>query len=222
MSTSPAEGKAFYVIEPGIAPWEDSAPIGDPRWGTVSVCATSLSNLRSLTWRLVSSRPESLRLLFRYHIAPVTEDGSVQKRLLTRRLQSVVPGFGEVLLSTGVNQICVLSELVDETKVELDYLSSYRDTALLEIELGGISQVELGQHLCRIARDLTGASITTLLDHLPSLAVLRLLDCDSHAVAQLMGAADTILRGTRALTACGVRRINQMNAVPAEIARLKD
>lgn len=212
----------LFVVQSGVVAWEDPEPILDWRWKTVSVCAARLSLLVTAFWAIVTSRPPSLPSVFRFHTGSVPTGASIaHRRQFMNALRKDAPGFGATHVATADSHVCVASRLVEPAHVDLNYLSSYRSSLLVEADSSVASSADLCQAFCAAATDLGGAGIARLLDRTTGLAVVRVVEQTSHAAIQLIGSPDTSVRAAHALTDLGVRRLHDVRTLPMEIARLR-
>jgi len=100
-------------------------------------------------------------------------------------------------------------------------LTAYRNTVLLEVDASINSAAALCEELCGIVTDFGGAGIARLLDHSPRWAIFRVLEFETHAVAQAMGSSETSERTVQVLTDRSVRHLHDVRTVPAEVVRLR-
>ena len=113
-----------------------------------------------------------------------------QKRRLMTGLKTDPTGFAETSLSMADTHACVTSMLSDPTAVDSRALTEYRRCALVELEYSALSGANPLQEACKTLADLGAPGIGMLLDGAGSSAVLRVLELESHAVIQLIGASE--------------------------------
>jgi hypothetical protein len=217
-----SQTQSLFVVQSGIVAWEDPEPIADWRWKTVSVGTAQLSLLGPVIWAIVSSRPSSLRSVFRFHTSPTPVNvGVMLTRRLVESLRKDAPGLGGTYVTSVGDRICVASELIDAASVDLNYLSAYRSSILLQTDSTIGSPADLCKALCGAVVDLGGAGIARLLDCSVTLAALRIVEHESHAVVQLVGSFETTMRAVQTLIERGVRQIHDVRTLSTEIARLR-
>lgn len=220
MSSSDPDAEPLFVVQSGIVAWEDPMPIVDWHSKTVTLCAPQMSMLVSLLWVLVASRPSSLAQVFRVHLAEISgPHGPTQQRRLVTLLKKDPPGFTSTVSRLLKGRVCVVSKLDAPSSVDLQYLSSYRHTALVEVD----ADIESTDALCNLLwgkiGDLGGASICALRSLDFQCAIIRILEVGRCAVMQLVGSPDVADAGVRALLDARVRQAMDVRALPEEISR---
>jgi hypothetical protein len=217
------EGRPLFVVQSGIVTWEDPEPIADRRRKTVSIVSRTLPVAIALLWAVVASRPQRIDRVFRLYLAPISPSiTSAQKRRLVTELKADPPGFAETTLSIADTHACVTSTLSDPSAVDSGFLTAYRRCALVELADSPLPGAELFQEACGTIADLGGAGIATLLASAESSAVLRVLELDSFAVIQLIGASEVVDSAIRRLVDRGIRRFHDVRTLPQEIASLRE
>jgi hypothetical protein len=216
-------GQPFFVVQSGIVTWEDLEPITDWRRKTVSIVSKTLPVAVALLWAVVASRPQQVDRVFRYYLAPISPSiTAMQKRRLATGLKTDPPGFAETTLSITDTHACVTSTLRDPSPVDPGFLTAYRRCALVELADSPLPGAELLQEACRTITDLGAAGIGTLLAIIESSALLRILELESYAVVQLIGASEVVDPAIRCLVDRGIRRFQDVRALPHEIAGLRE
>jgi hypothetical protein len=217
------KGQLLFVVESGIATWEDPEPIADWRWTTVSIVSRTLSAAIALLWAVVASRPQRFNRVVRLCLAPISPSmTAAQKRRLVTALKIDPPGFTETTLCIADTHACVTSMLSNPSAVDSGSLSEYRSCALVEFEGSALSGAVPLQEACSTIADLGGPGIGTLLDRAGRSAVLRVLELESHAAIQLIGASEVSDSAVRCLVDRGIRRFHDIRALPQEIASLRE
>ena len=219
-SLANSRGRPFFIVQSGIVTWEDPEPVADWKRKTVSVVSKTLPVAIALLWALVASRPERVDRVFRLCLAPISP--SMQKRRLVTELKTDPPGFAETTLCVADTHACVTSTLCDPSAVDPGFLTAYRHCALVELADSPLPGAELLQRACRTITDLGAAGIGALLSSAESSAVLRVLELESYAVVQLIGVSEVIDPAIRCLVERGIRRFQDVRALPYEIAGLRE
>jgi hypothetical protein len=219
MSSSSRKDQPLFIVQSGIAAWEDPRPIVDWRWKTISVFSGTLTVATPLLWGMVAARPLRLDRVLRVYLAPtVASMTESQKRRMFAELKKDPPGFNGTTLSSADTHVCVTSTLSDPSVVDLGFLTSYRRCALVEVE---DSAAERLQGVCATLTDLGGSGISTLLNGAGSPAVLRASELETHSVIQLIGASDVSDLAVRCLADRHIRQFNDIRTLPQEIAGLR-
>jgi hypothetical protein len=222
-SSNLSERQSFYVVQSGVVAWEDPQPIVDWRWKTVSVVATQLSVVLALLWDIVGFRPERFGRLLRCYLAPIPPSMTrAQKRRLMASLKVDPPGFAATTTYVTDTHVSVISVLNEPSDVHPGFLTDYRHCALMELNNCTLSEAEPLQRVCMAITDLGGSGINALLRSSVSLAILRVLDLESHAVIQAIGSSEASDRAIQVLTEHRVRRFHDIRALPEKIAKLHD
>jgi hypothetical protein len=217
------KGQPLFVVQSGIATWEDPEPIADWRWKTVSIVSRTLSVAIALLWAMVASRPQRFKRVLRFYLAPIVPSmTAAQKRRLVTGLKTDPTGFAETTVSIANTHACVTSTLSDPSAVDSGSLTAYRRCVLVELEESALSRAEPLQEACRTIADLGGLGIGTLLDSATRSAVLRVLELESHAVIQLIGAPEVSDSAVRCLVDRGIRQFHDIQGLPQEIASLRE
>ena len=222
-SLASSKGRPFFVVQSGIVTWEDPEPIADWRRKTVSIVSRTLPVAIALLWAVVASRPQRISRIFRLYLAPISPSTtSVQKRRLVTELKADPPGFAETILSIADTHACVTSTLIDPSAVDSGFLTAYRRCALVELADSPLPGAVSLQEACRTIADLGGAGIGKLLASAESTAILRVLELDTYAVIQLIGASEVVDSSTRCLVDQGIRRFHDVRTLAQEISSLRE
>lgn len=218
MSSSAHRQEPFFVVQSGIVAWEETSPVSDWASKTVTVCAPRLALLENILWDLALT-PDAVRV-FRWHVATVPAGSSrLQQRRMMSSMEVDPPGFSRTTVELRATTICMASELLEPSAVDLEYLSSYRTTALLATPWDVDSVSALCRTLCGKISELGSAGISALRAMSPTWTVLRVVELETHAVVQLIGSTEAAVSAERTLVEQGVRRVLDTTAVPSEIRR---
>lgn len=219
MSSSIARGESVFVVQPGIATWEDLRPVVDRRWKTVSVFCGTLRVATPLLWAIVAARPLRLDRVLRVHLSPTLPSMTKsQKRRMLAELKKDPPGFSETKLSNYDTHVCVTSTLDDSSVVDLGFLTSYRRCVLIEVEHAA---EETLQPVCATMTEFGAVSISMLLNGAGGPAVLRTSELETHSVIQLVGSSDVCDLAVRCLADRRIRQFSDIRILPHEIAGLR-
>jgi hypothetical protein len=211
------DNTSLFVVQTGIVAWEDPQPIVGWKWKTVSIVLRELSSSLDLLRAVVASRPTRVRRVQRFYLAPISSSMTeMQKRRLVANLKKDPPGFSDTTLNAEDDRICVISTLSDELAIDLHFLTSHRRCALIELE----DDFEL-RNLRRDITDLGGAGINAILNHRGAAAVVRVLEMQSHATVQLIGATETADLAVSWLVENGIKQFHDLRALPKEIASFR-
>lgn len=220
-SLANSRGRPFFFVQSGIVTWEDPEPIADWRRKTVSIACGTLPVAIALLWAIVASRPQRISRVYRLYFAPISPSmTATQKRRSLTELKTDPPGFAETTLSIADAHACVASMLSDPSAVDPSFLTEYRRCALVELADSALHGAESLHDACRTIIDLA-AGIGTLLASADS-AVLRVIELESYAVVQLIGASEVIDPAIGCLVHQGVRRFQDIRTLPHEIASLRE
>jgi hypothetical protein len=218
-SSSRDKSHEFFLVQSGIVLWEEPRPVGGWTWKTVSVVSKRLSVAIDLLWAIVASRPGRFGGVYRFCVSPMPAWMTAsQKRRAVAQLSVNPPGFSETALNIASEHVCVTSALSDPTAVDPNYLTAYRQCALLEVD-ESTRAAALGE-TCKCLTDLGASGVERLLGSTGGLAVLRVLERESHATVQLIGPSEVSDAATRRLAETGVRQFHDITALPQEIANL--
>jgi hypothetical protein len=218
-SSDSLKDQALFIVQSGIAAWEDLQRIVDWRWKTVSVFSGTLTAGIPLLWAMVAARPSRLNRILRISLAPaVSSMTESQKRRMFTKLKKDPPGFSGTTLSSVDTHVCVTSTLSDPTVVDPEFLTFYRRCALVAVEDPAAERLP---SVCATLTDLGGSGISTLLNGAGSPAVLRVAELETHSVIQLIGASDVSNLMVRCLSERHIRQFNDIRTLPREIAGLR-
>jgi hypothetical protein len=219
MMSSLESHRQLFVVQSGIVAWEDPQPVVDWTWKTVSVVSSKLSFAIALLWAILASRPDRFGRVFRLYLAPTAPEWTEsQKRGLMAALRADPTGFSETTLKVADSHVCVVSELSDPSAVDPGFLTDYRRCALVEVDESTSSEPEPFGNVCPTIGHLANSGINKLLGDAKSVAVLRVLDRESHAVIQIIGSSEVSDAAVRCLTERGVQRLHDIRTLPQEIA----
>jgi hypothetical protein len=143
-----------------------------------------------------------------------------RKRRAVAQLSVSPPGFSETVLNIANEHACVTSALSDPIAVDPNYLTAYRQCALAEVDDSTRSAATALGEACQSLTDLGASGVERLLGSGGGVAVLRVLERESHTVVQLIGPSEVSDAATRHLAETGVRRFHDMGALPQEITNL--
>jgi hypothetical protein len=221
MTTSSSADKPapFFVVQSGVVAWEDPAPVADWTSKTITVCAPRLSSLSGILWTLARGQESEVVRVFRWHVGAIAPGLSqLQQRRLISSMEKDPSGFARTIVELGAATICMASELIQTGAVDLQYLSSYRTTAMLAT-LGDVeSTAALCRSLCGAIGELGGGGLALLRTMSPTWRVLRVLELESHSVVQLICSLEAAESADRNLVEQGVRRVLDLKSVPDEVA----
>ncbi len=215
--------RQLFVVQSGVVAWEDPQPIIDWTCKTVTVVSSKLSFAIALLWAILASRPDRFGRVFRLYLAPTAPEWTEnQKRRLMAALRVDPPGFSETTLKVADLHVCVVSALSDPSAVDPGFLTDYRHCALVGVDESTTSEFEPLGNVCPTIGHLANSGISKLLAGAKSVAVLRVLDRESHAVMQIIGSSEVSDAAVRCLTERGVRRLHDIRTLPPEIASFRE
>jgi hypothetical protein len=219
--TSADAGRVFYALQPGLALWEAPRAEPDPSSATLSLCADTPARLRRLFGRLLAADPGRGAWL-RWHacdVAGVT--GAVSRRRLEAALSRDLPGFAATLLARGRAGLAAISRLTTPEDVDLDDLSFYRRTVLVcapDPAMGprelwdAVAGTEAGRET-----EVDGRALRAMRAALPGALLYRVLDLETHAVAQALGEPARVGEIAARLDGWAVPRLAEPGEVPVRI-----
>jgi hypothetical protein len=143
-----------------------------------------------------------------------------QKRRAVARLSVSPPGFSKTVLNIASERACVTSALSDPTVVDPNCLTAYRQCALVEVDESTRPAAESLGEACKTLADLGASGVECLLGGTGGVAVLRVLERESHVAVQLIGLSEVSDAAIRRPAETGVRQFHDMGALPQEIANL--
>jgi hypothetical protein len=217
MFSTSRKDQPFFIVPSGIVPWEDLRAIADPQWNTVSLISGTLSAAIPPLWALVASKPPRLTRVFQVSAALVAPEWTnFQKRRFFAKLKKDQPGFSETTTLLADTHVCITSTLSDPSAVDPGSLTSYRHSALVEVEDGAFERL---QAVCATLTDLGGSGISTLLNGAGSPAILRALELETHSVIQLIGASDVSDLAVQCLADRHIRQVNDIRNYPGQFIR---
>jgi hypothetical protein len=217
-----SKSQAFFVVQSGIVAWEQLNPIADGKWKTLSVVTKQSSVVMPLLWDVIASRPKRFRRVVRCSLVPIPPSiTKSQRRRLVAEVSADPPGFSDTVAHFAATQACVTSVLSDPSAVVPDYVTAYRYCALLEFDDTKSCVTECLHHIWPTIRDLSGPGISTLLQNIACLAVLRVLELGTYAVLQLIGSSEVSDQAVQVLVARDVPRLHDIQALPQDIAKLR-
>lgn len=211
----------FFYVQSGVVAFEEPEPLADWRWKTVTVCARELSRLVALLWNIVALRPPGLPNVFAVHIAPLPIGiGTVKKRQILEPLHRDPPGFRGTHVVVGGEHACVASALADHQKADVNRLTDYRRSILIEAsgEATSDSVVDL---ICEMVTAFDNDAIGALLDRRKEWGLLRILDRGTHAAVQVIGSAAVTEGAVRSLAAQRVHQLRDVRSLRTAIASLR-
>jgi hypothetical protein len=212
---------AFFLVQSGIVLWEEPRPVVGWKWKTLSVVSKRLSIAIDLLWAIVASRPERFGGVYRFCVSPMPAWWTAsQKRRAVANLSLNPSGFSETVLNIASEHACVTSALCNATAVDPNYLTAYRQCALLEVDESTRSAAEFLGEACKTVADLGTSGVEYLLGSTGAVAVLRVLERESHVALQLIGTAEVSDAAIHRLAETGIRRCHDMSGLPQEIANL--
>lgn len=215
------KGRPFFIVQSGIVAWEDPEPIADWKRKTVSIVSKTLPAAIDLLWAVVASRSPRTSSIVRLYLAAISPSmTAAQKRRLTTALKTDPPGFAETTVSITSNQACAASTLYDPSAVDPEFLTAYRRCALVEVEENS-REPEPFQEACRAIADFGGAGIGALLESVEISRVLRVLELESHAIIQFIGAPEVSDSAIRCLVDLGIRQFNDVRGLAEELASFR-
>jgi hypothetical protein len=132
--------------------------------------------------------------------------------------RKIRPASAKLATLLADTHVCITSTLSDPSAVDPGSLTSYRHSALVEVEDAAFERL---QAVCATLTDLGGLGISTLLNDAGSPAVLRALELETHSVIQLIGASDVTDLAVRCLADRHIRQVNDIRTLPQEIAGLR-
>jgi hypothetical protein len=205
------ESDFAFTLQTGVCAWEDSSPISDWHRKTLSVFVLRPALTRTILWPLVSLWPSNLQRVFRVHIAhiPVAATAA-QRRSVISRLCVDPNGFRDTTIRPSITKAVVISELYETSAVDLNALSAYQSTALIEVDETAPSANELGDLIGRTVSDLSGTSISRLLDRMHQCVVCRVCDKETFSVIQVIGPQELIDPPVQYLSVSNVRQIHDV------------
>jgi hypothetical protein len=122
-----------------------------------------------------------------------------QKQRAVAQLSISPPGFSETVLNIASEHACVTSALSDPTAVDPNYLTAYRQCALVEVDESTRSAAAALGEACECLTNLGASGVERLLGSTGGVAVLRVLERESHAAVQLIGPFEVSDAATRRL-----------------------
>jgi hypothetical protein len=220
MSSSNASARPFFLIQTGVAAWEDPKIIDDYSSKTISVCALDSSDVKGIMFSLLSTRPAALSYVTRCHIAPRLDWWSdFQLKRFAALLARDPPGFTKTSVQVMARGLLVVSELIRPELVNLDSISSYRWTILLMTDADAVSITKQHERLFGSITEFRSTGLAKLRERAPTWPVLRLIESETHTAVQMIGPSVACDRACLALKTAGVRQITDEQTVPNEIAR---
>jgi hypothetical protein len=131
-------------------------------------------------------------------------------------LETTPPGFNSPATRVSPSHISSVSELREASFVDLQHLTSYRHTALVAA-LPSIDAESLCQALFGKTADLGGSGMAIVRSVVVHSSVVRLLDLEGLAVAQLVCPIDVANVAAERLRDAGVRQVMDIPSIPREI-----
>jgi hypothetical protein len=221
-SSETRKGGSMFVVQSGLAAWEDPETVADWKGKTVSIVCAKRSVAVALLWLVVASRPRRLTHVFRFYLAPLLPSMmQMQKRRLLTELKADPPGFRGTTLATAESHVCVTSALSDPSAVDPDFLTAYPRCALIETDESGLSSDSF-RIACTTISELGSSGIGKLLQARSGSAVLRVLDLESYAVIQLIGPPEVCDLAVQCLSERGIERFHNIRSLPQVIASLRE
>jgi hypothetical protein len=219
-SSSHSAPTPIFLVQQGIAAWEETTSILDGRWATVSIFDADIATLVSLLWRVTEPRRSAFKHLLRLVVGELPEMATkTLRRRLMRELSLNPPGFAATQVKISSTRYCVSSELVEHSAVNSDYLTDYRRTALLGLA-DGLSASELCDLACDSVTQLGSKGIKRLMAFGDSVqAAVRLLDLETHAAIQIIGSPRLIDDSVALLASFRIRHLPDPERVSEEINR---
>ena len=215
-------GRPFYLVQSGIALWEAPEPVAQWNIKTVTACAETEHLLADMAIRLLEASTDGIQWLRLHATAFEPEMGVMQKRRTEKALSSPVPGFSEGILCASKKALVSIARLEVPSAINVEYLTSYRDTVLVGINCSTIEPKELCRAIStkQIAADgvIDANVFRTLWEALGDLLVARFLDMETHAVVQLLGHGPAIRTFPVMLEELDVERLLDSRSVPSRIA----
>jgi hypothetical protein len=136
----------------------------------------------------------------------------------------ILPAYSRPLLASNALPLQLLAPsataLSDPTSVDPNYLTAYRRCALVEGDESTHSAAAGLGEACKSLTDLGASGVERVLGSTGGVAVLRVLELESHVAVQLIGPCDVSDAATRCLAETGARRFHDLGALPQEIANL--
>lgn len=210
--------KPFFLHQLGIALWEDQFVLSDPMSETVTVCAPSLSDLVNAFRVTVSTRPDDLPFVFRCDLVLLQDwYTESQRRRFLASLQKSPPGFTETIERVQERRVTVISRMEDETAVQLESLSYYPGTALLETDREIDFQFLAHNNLLLTIADFQTAGISEIRRAVPSWVILRVIQSETNSVFQLIASSAACRRASVAIAKLGFGQIEDRGKTPALI-----
>lgn len=213
--------RIIFLVQSGVAAWEDVHPIVDWRWKTVSICARRIQPVMSMIWDGIGSAFSNSQSVFRFHASALPAGiGRVQQRRLMNSLRNDLPGFSDTLVEMIEGKICVASKLIETREVLADHLSAYRSTILLVTDGSIRSTADLCGAYCKISNNLGGHGIARFLEVPTTQAVVRVEDHDAYAVGQFIGSSQMSGRIAKALINHKASQVSDGTKIHLEISKL--
>lgn len=200
--------KPIYLYDVGIKPWEQTSTVSDCRFATITIVQRSVSELFDLWLMLITSVSLWLPNAFKWRtVGHAIEGSKVQELKLLKQLKSDLSDSDLIDRNEGSNIYSYVKRLPATLKeFDLNTVTQPKYTALLflpdaETNISSIWKSFKGSDL-----GLDAEGMENSLCLFDDLLICRVVESDTHASAQFIGAVEQVDRLLEKLNELGIER----------------